>query len=215
MSGSAALAAARRRRAAPQGPPAATSNANRRSPQPPMPPPSQANQVQNDSSQSTTQAQVNRMNPTQMLMNHNRMIENLNKVVESVNTQVEREMMTKQEIQSFINSAIEEAMSKNKLNDDNLEFFKTKYNKMSTQLQDIKKHIIKVQTFAMETNLQCIELKKKFFREKNESKTMDQIMKSDKHKLEVSNDTQNEQIKQISRVGNVTDMLHNEENKIL
>ena len=49
---------------------------------------------------------------------------------------------------------------------------KNKYSKMSNQLQEIKKHVIKVQTFAMETNLQCIELKKKMFREKTESKNM-------------------------------------------
>ena len=32
---------------------------------------------------------------------------------------------------------------------------------MEKEMLDIKKHILKVQTFAMETNLQCLELKKK------------------------------------------------------
>ena len=86
---------------------------------------------------------------------------------------------------------------------------------MSAQLQEIKKHIIKVQTFAMETNLQCIELKKKIFREKSENKTMDQIMKSDKNKLEVSKETEQQQINQIKNIGNVTDMLHGTTNEVI
>ena len=87
---------------------------------------------------------------------------------------------------------------------------------MSNQLQEIKKHVIKVQTFAMETNLQCIELKKKMFREKKESKNMYQIMKNDQHKLPISDETQKKHIEQIKQTTNVSDMLHDgDNNKII
>ena len=217
MSGSAALAAARRRRAAPQAPVSSSNNvnANRRTNNRVQTP------VQNEIIQDTNiqesqmASQQNRINPTQMLLNHNRLIENLNNVVNNLNTRVQDELISKTEILNMINESVETSIAQSKMNEDNIEFFKTKYNKMSAQLQEIKKHIIKVQTFAMETNLQCIELKKKIFREKSENKTMDQIMKSDKNKLEVSKETEQQQINQIKNIGNVTDMLHGTTNEVI
>ena len=47
------------------------------------------------------------------------------------------------------------------MDDSNIAFFKEKVNAIEKQMNDIKKHILRVQTFAMETNLQCMELKKK------------------------------------------------------
>ena len=68
----------------------------------------------------------------------------------------------------------------------------------------------------METNLQCIELKKKMFREKTESKNMDQIMKNDPHKLHISSETQEKHIDQIKQTTNVSEMLHDgDDNKII
>ena len=215
MSGSAALAAARRRRAAPQAPVSSSNNTNRRTNNRVQTP------VQNEIIQDTNiqesqmASQQNRINPTQMLLNHNRLIENLNNVVNNLNTRVQDELISKTEILNMINESVETSIAQSKMNEDNIEFFKTKYNKMSAQLQEIKKHIIKVQTFAMETNLQCIELKKKIFREKSENKTMDQIMKSDKNKLEVSKETEQQQINQIKNIGNVTDMLHGTTNEVI
>ena len=215
MSGSAALAAARRRRAAPQAPVSSSNNSNRRTNNRVQTP------VQNEIIQDPTiqdsqvSSQQNRINPTQMLLNHNRLIENLNNVVNNLNTRVQDELISKTEILNMINESVETSIAQSKMNEDNIEFFKTKYNKMSAQLQEIKKHIIKVQTFAMETNLQCIELKKKIFREKSESKTMDQIMKSDKNKLEVSKESEQKQINQIKNIGNVTDMLHGTTNEVI
>lgn len=217
MSGSAALAAARRRRAAPQAPVSSSNNTNtNRRTNNRVQTPVQNEIIQDTNIQESQMAsQQNRINPTQMLLNHNRLIENLNNVVNNLNTRVQDELISKTEILNMINESVETSIAQSKMNEDNIEFFKTKYNKMSAQLQEIKKHIIKVQTFAMETNLQCIELKKKIFREKSENKTMDQIMKSDKNKLEVSKETEQQQINQIKNIGNVTDMLHGTTNEVI
>lgn len=217
MSGSAALAAARRRRAAPQAPVSSSNNTNtNRRTNNRVQTPVQNEVIQDTNIQESQLAsQQNRINPTQMLLNHNRLIENLNNVVNNLNTRVQDELISKTEILNMINESVETSIAQSKMNEDNIEFFKTKYNKMSAQLQEIKKHIIKVQTFAMETNLQCIELKKKIFREKSENKTMDQIMKSDKNKLEVSKETEQQQLNQIKNIGNVTDMLHGTTNEVI
>ena len=210
MSGSAALAAARRRRAGPQVPPPPSPQRNRPEPSP------VSNDIQSSNMTPVTSAPNTRINPTQMLMNHNKLIENLNRVVDNINQKVENEVMSKEEIKQLVKQSVEDAMSTLELKDDNIEFFKNKYSKMSNQLQEIKKHVIKVQTFAMETNLQCIELKKKMFREKTESKNMDQIMKNDPHKLSISNETHKKHIDQIKQTTNVSDMLHDgDDNKII
>ena len=210
MSGSAALAAARRRRAGPQVPPPPSPQRNR------VEPANVSNDIQSTNGTPVTTTPSTRINPTQMLMNHNKLIENLNRVVDNINQKVDKEVMSKDEIKQLVKKSVEDAMSTLELKDDNIEFFKNKYSKMSNQLQEIKKHVIKVQTFAMETNLQCIELKKKMFREKNESKNMDQIMKNDPHKLPISDETQKKHIEQIKQTTNVSDMLHDgDNNKII
>tara|TARA_B100001287_G_C22672932_1_gene526155 strand:- start:1051 stop:1686 length:636 start_codon:yes stop_codon:yes gene_type:complete len=210
MSGSAALAAARRRRAGPQVPPPPSPQRNR------VEPANVSNDIQSSNVTPTTSTPSTRINPTQMLMNHNKLIENLNRVVDNINQKVDKEVMSKDEIKQLVKKSVEDAMSTLELKDDNIEFFKNKYSKMSNQLQEIKKHVIKVQTFAMETNLQCIELKKKMFREKNESKNMDQIMKNDPHKLTISSETQEKHIEQIKQTTNVSDILHDgDDNKII
>ena len=47
------------------------------------------------------------------------------------------------------------------LDETNIEFFKEKVLNIERELNIIKRHILKVQTFAMESNVQCIELRKK------------------------------------------------------
>lgn len=210
MSGSAALAAARRRRAGPQVPPPPSPQRNRTEPA------NVSNDIQSSNVTPVTSTPNTRINPTQMLMNHNKLIENLNRVVDNINQKVDKEVMSKDEIKQLVKQSVEDAMSTLELKDDNIEFFKNKYSKMSNQLQEIKKHVIKVQTFAMETNLQCIELKKKMFREKTESKNMDQIMKNDPHKLPISSETQEKHIDQIKQTTNVSEILHDgDDNKII
>lgn len=210
MSGSAALAAARRRRAGPQVPPPPSPQRNRTEPA------NVSNDIQSSNVTPVTSTPNTRINPTQMLMNHNKLIENLNRVVDNINQKVDKEVMSKDEIKQLVKQSVEDSMSTLELKDDNIEFFKNKYSKMSNQLQEIKKHVIKVQTFAMETNLQCIELKKKMFREKTESKNMDQIMKNDPHKLPISGETQEKHIDQIKQTTNVSEILHDgDDNKII
>jgi hypothetical protein len=46
------------------------------------------------------------------------------------------------------------------LNPDTLQFFKNQQEQLSQEIQELKKIIIKVQTFSMETNMELIRLKK-------------------------------------------------------
>lgn len=85
---------------------------------------------------------------------------------------------------------------------------------MEVQLNELKKHIIKVQTFAMETNLQCIELKKKIFRE-NTPKTMDQVRRSDSHKLEPSQQSLQENKAQFNRNNQLNEIIQDSNNEVV
>ena len=163
MSGAAALAAARRRRAGPNNSQPSPSN-NRVGGPNQLKRPEINEEVQNIIPQ--------KINPTMMLMNHNKIIENLQSIISNLNEKVENETMSDIETDKMIRNIVKESIDKLKISEDNIDFFKNKYTKMEVQLNELKKHIIKVQTFAMETNLQCIELKKKIFREST-PKTMD------------------------------------------
>ena len=135
MSGSHALAAARRRRAGPTSTPPS-----------PSPVSIQSNQKLSDVSEVP---QKQKINPAQMLLNHNTILENLQEVVTRLDVSVENQ---KKDIEVSLESL--------KMDDSSISFFKEKVLSLETQMNEIKKHIIKVQTFAMETNLLCMELKK-------------------------------------------------------
>ena len=141
MSGARALASARRRRAAPdasrpnQPPPPKVNQQNSRPPLPPGRP-------------SDPQKKFN--NPTAMLLNHNKVLENLQQVVGSLHEKVNNQ-----------DDAMNEKIKNLSLDETNIEFFKEKVLNIERELNIIKRHILKVQTFAMETNVQCIELRKK------------------------------------------------------
>jgi hypothetical protein len=83
---------------------------------------------------------------------------------------------------------------------------------MENQLNELKKHIIKVQTFAMETSLQTIELKKKIFREET-YKNMNQVSKADIHKLDASPEANEEQIQRLKNNTKLNDILHGDNNE--
>ena len=214
MSGAAALASARRRRAAPQGTTNNTSSQsqNRGGPtqlrRPPAPP-SNNDFSEIDSLQNTTQGTTTnqRVNPTVMLSNHNRIIENLQKVLSNLNENVEKNLLTKEDLIELIERMSKEEIEKLRVSQDNIEFFKNKYTKMENQLNELKKHIIKVQTFAMETSLQTIELKKKIFREQS-FKNMDQVSKSDIHKLDASPEANKEQIERLRNNTELNEILN-------
>ena len=208
MSGAAALAAARRRRAAPQ---------------PNNPPPvPQTNRVVSGPSQ-LKRPELNdearpsiptKINPTMMLMNHNKIIENLQQVISNLNDKVDNETLSQIEADKMVRDIVSKAIDDLKINEDNIDFFKNKYTKMEVQLNELKKHIIKVQTFAMETNLQCIELKKKIFRE-NTPKTMDQVRRSDTNKLEPTKETLEENKAQFNRNNKINEIIQGDNNEIV
>ena len=114
----------------------------------------------------------------------------------------------------MIRDIVAQAIENLKISEDNIDFFKNKYTKMEVQLNELKKHIIKVQTFAMETNLQCIELKKKIFRE-NSPKTMDQVRRSDTHKLEPSQETLQENKAQFNRNNQLNEIIQDSNNEVV
>ena len=207
MSGAAALAAARRRRAGPN------------SSQPPPPPQNSRvggpNQLKRPEINEEVQNIIpTKINPTMMLMNHNKIIDNLQNVISNLNEKMETETMTEIETDKLIRNIVTNAINDLKISEDNIDFFKNKYTKMEVQLNELKKHIIKVQTFAMETNLQCIELKKKIFREST-PKTMELVKKSDPHKIEPSNETMVENKKQMKKNEELNQIIQGENNEIV
>lgn len=134
MSGSRALEAARRRRAGGSSMP----------PPPPAPTPS----IQQSQSETTQQT---KSSPLIMLASHNKILENLQEIVTDLNNKVESQ-----------DTLVRDSIGTLALDDNNIEFFRQKIDKMEKHMSDIKKHVLKVQTFAMETNLQFIEIKKEF-----------------------------------------------------
>ena len=143
MSGARALASARRRRASPDD----SRPTNQRNPPPPPVPRSITNEVVD------VPKPPQKFNPATMLLNHNKVIENLQEVVSNLNSNMETNVEETKEVQKRLDSL--------QLDDNNIEYFKDKMVSIEKQMSDIKRHILKVQTFAMETNLQCIEMKKK------------------------------------------------------
>ena len=93
---------------------------------------------------------------------------------------------------------------------------------MEVQLNELKKHIIKVQTFAMETNLQCIELKKKMFRENmkatkdiEKNSEMMTVSNSESHHIEPSNQSLDENRLQMKQTNDLNEIIHDETNEIV
>ena len=147
-------------------------------------------------------------------MNHNKIIENLQSVLSNLNEKVENETISEIDAEKMVRDIVTQAIDNLKISEDNIDFFKNKYTKMEVQLNELKKHIIKVQTFAMETNLQCIELKKKIFRE-NTPKTMDQVRRADTNKLEPSQKTLEENNAQFNRNNKLNEIIQDPNNEVV
>ena len=152
MSGAHALASARRRRAAPGNSKSSSSSSNQ------LPPPVSTRSNGGAASASPPAAPPQKINPGAMLLNHDKVLQNLTEVCTNLNTTVEQQEET-----------INEKLNSLTLDDTNIEYFRDRVKSMEKQLNDIKKHIVKVQTFAMETNLQCMELKKAMQKEEGAS----------------------------------------------
>lgn len=138
MSGARALAAARARRAGGASISSKQSSPPQNSSQNNVPPPPKANQQP-------------KMNPAMMLLSHNKIIENLQAICTDLTVRVDEQ-----------SSQISNSLNSLSLDDNNIVFFKEKLTKLEKELSDIKKYILKVQTFSMETNLQCNEFKRRF-----------------------------------------------------
>lgn len=192
MSGAAALASARRRRAAPQGPvnPGISSN--------PPPVPSHSSSPTNDLNSKSNTRPLPKQTPAQMLLSHNTMISNLQEVVSTLNDIVDQNVIKRDEMKAFVESLIREEIERTKMSESNIQFFKEKYNKVEGQLNEIKKHVLKIQSFAMDTNLQCIELKKRINRDKN-YETIDDLKRNEPDSLEISNESRKEHLSMLKQ----------------
>jgi hypothetical protein len=131
MSGASALAAAKRRRAVPAEPTRPNSGPSKQN-QNQIPKPVQPS-VSNV--QTTTPSQ----NPLQLLIQHEQRLVDLEKTVGQLKL---------------------EDKKPDALTPDSLQYFKTQNELMNQEIQELKKIIIKVQTFSMETNLDLIKIKK-------------------------------------------------------
>jgi len=160
MSGARALASARRRRAEPPNttPP----------PLNPMNKQSSQRTIGDEYVPSTNSQQSTKMTPATMLLSHHKIIENLQKVIENQETAIKSQGETidqlKSEVRECSKSIIDKLNDKiasSSLDEGNIEYYKEKLVSIEGTLTDMKKTFLRVQTFAMETNLQSVELKKR------------------------------------------------------
>ena len=132
MSGASALAAAKRRRAVATDPVKPPSRGS-------TPQSQTQNQPQLQQPQQQAQPQSAVQNPLSILLRHEQ------KLVE---------------LEESLGELHIESKKPDTLSPDTLHFFKTQHDLLSQEIQELKKIIIKVQTFSMETNMELIRLKK-------------------------------------------------------
>lgn len=166
MSSSNSLAAARRRRAAPPQQSRATQQQRQRQP------PAQQQQQQ----QGQPRAQPIRTTPMQALTSHeqrlNRMETQFPQAINNINDNINvltESFQTFQPARDFspdideLANRVESLENVNKLREEepeeDLEYFRNKVKSMEKQLLDVKTLLIKVQNFAMETNLTLLKYK--------------------------------------------------------
>jgi len=131
MSGASALAAAKRRRAVPTEP--------SRPSQPKVTSPQTQSQVQVQSqTQNQLQPPISAQNPLALLLQHEQKLNDLEKNMTQLKVSDKKSEV---------------------LTPDTLQYFKTQHELMSQELQELKKVLIKVQSFSMETNLDVLKLK--------------------------------------------------------
>ena len=130
MSGASALAAAKRRRAVPTEPARPTTVQSKQNQ---LPKPVQTEPVVSSNTQASAQ------NPLQLLIQHEQRLIDLENGLEKLNI-TEKKTDT--------------------LTPDSLQYFKSQQELLSQEFQELKKIIIKVQTFSMETNLELLKIKK-------------------------------------------------------
>ena len=131
MSGTAALAAARKRRANPQPNVMSSSNASNSS--------NGSNKI-TDFKEEIPKA----TNPAMLLMQHNMLIQRLQKEILELKTEVKE---------------VKEVKDKNTSNSNDIDY-KSEYLGLLEEMKEMKKVLLKVQSFSMETNLEVMKLKR-------------------------------------------------------
>lgn len=145
MSGSASLASAKRRRA---GPSAVTNEAPKR----PTNLPSNNQQLQQQlqpqqqNNQQTLPLNIANTHPLVILAQHEQLISRMTTDIEDIRLNQERSLYTKS--------------STSEVDEQSIHFFKTRYEDMTKELDEMKKLLIKIQTFSMETNLELLKMKR-------------------------------------------------------
>ena len=110
--------------------------------------PSKPNQMPKPAQPSVSNVQTQSQTPLQLLVQHEQRLIDLEKNV--------------------VQLKIEEKKP-DTITPDTLQYFKTQHEQMSQELQELKKIIIKVQTFSMETNLELLKIKKSIKSETTDS----------------------------------------------
>ena len=160
MSGSAALASARRRRAGPQSTPQPSKRPNENasktleSRQNINIPETSMNQTTSSSFDGSSTEINGKVHPLTMLLQHNTILSN----IQSDITTIKKRLDIYDNVKTSVEKITEQLDSD--LNVNNISFYKKRYEVIKKQLEEIKKLIVKIQTFSMETNLSVIELKK-------------------------------------------------------
>ena len=90
---------------------------------------------------SQNQAMPTPTNPAMLLMKHNQLLGTLQLEIE----ELKKQLLTKEK-------PVSDATS--------LEYYKTQHSILIEEMKDVKKTLLKVQTFAMETNLDIMKLKR-------------------------------------------------------
>lgn len=85
-------------------------------------------------------------NPAMLLIKHNQMINTLQNDMLNLKT-------------NFSSMKIEKP-SDNKIDHESIEFFKTQYTTLLDEMKELKRTLLKVQSFSMETNLEVMKLKR-------------------------------------------------------
>ncbi len=135
MSGSAGLAAAKRRRA---GPSAVTNELPKR---PSNLPQQKVQHVQQQMGQ--VPLNISNTHPLVILAQHEQHLSRLQMDVEDIRLNQERHPTSVQQV-----------------DEQSIQYFKTKYEAMSQELDEMKKLLIRIQTFSMESNLEILKVKK-------------------------------------------------------
>jgi hypothetical protein len=160
MSGTAALAAARKRRANPQP----NVNGNYTPPTSPSTPGSKSNMppIKEEEFPKAT-------NPAMLLMQHNMLIQKLQKEV----SELKAESKSLKDFKDFSKADTD---------------YKSEYLGLLEEMKEMKKVLLKVQSFSMETNLDVMKLKRTVEQNQNQNQNQNTQDRDHSHSITVTND---------------------------